>query len=150
MQAQNFSFLFLIPTALLLTHCGSGGSGQVQSLPTLVALLQISGGTSFDFGSHPVNQVTNQEFTVSNNGVVPATQISGSFYLSFSFVFVGGSFPGQGGTCGTTLESGATCTVEVSFVPQAQGLSQSPLQISYNNGSSVTMTTYPLLVGTGI
>jgi hypothetical protein len=53
----------------------------------------------------------------------------------------------SGGTCGTTLAAGATCTINVVFSPNALGLVNATLPIT----ASVTVTGSPVtLSGTGV
>ncbi|RME18397.1 MAG: DUF2341 domain-containing protein [Bdellovibrio sp.] len=92
----------------------------------------------FNFGIVAVGQTLSQTFTVTNNGGVDATGISGAAFINATFTFTGGSFPGTGGTCGATLTPAATCTVQVSFSPVASGVVNDTLQINYNNGASAT------------
>ena len=48
------------------------------------------------------------------------------------------SLPGTGGTCTTTLNNGASCSIVIRFTPTVSGLATDQIQIDYNNGSLVT------------
>lgn len=69
---------------------------------------------SVDNNSHSYDDVRvdvaeAQSFTLTNNGDVAAT--------SLSFSGLSGAFSKTGGSCGTTLNAGSTCTVELTFTP---------------------------------
>lgn len=103
----------------LFTACGSELASQRGV--TASALLSVSGGPVYDYGSVTVDTTVDRFFTVTNIGSRKATQITGSFYLSVNFSFTGGSFPGEGGTCGSDLAPQDTCTVAVRFYPRSFG-----------------------------
>ncbi len=142
--------LILIITILTLTRCGGGGTGNLLNNPTPVASLSVVGGPLYDFGSHLLNIDTEREFLVTNSGAELATQLTGNFYFSIAFSYKGGAFPGNGGTCGETLASNENCTLVVIFNPKSLGKTETTLQLSYYNGLSTVITSYPILRGTGI
>ena len=80
------------------------------------ATLSISDGPTYNYGTHAVTTSTDYTFTVTYGGGVPATSVGGSG-LSAPFSFKGGSYPGTGGTCGTTIS--ANCTIVVTYAPTA-------------------------------
>lgn len=104
------------------------------------ALLGISDPTTFDFGSVANGSVSEKTFTVSNSGGVPATSLGGGG-LSTPFAFKGGTYPGAGGTCASSLGTGASCTVVVTFSPSASASHTSTLEISYNDGAASQLTS---------
>src|SRR5690606_611568 len=55
--------------------------------------------------------------------------------------FKGSTYPGTGGTCGAIINSGASCTIVVSFEPAIAGAQSDTIEINYNNGVIVTSTT---------
>ncbi len=142
----SFSLIFIFS----LCRCGGRGSGSVLYNPVPLGILSISGGPIYDFGSHLVDSETVREFTVTNIGGGSAKDITGNFYFSLSFTYLGGSYPGTGGTCGGELAPDSQCKIVVQFSPKALGLTQTSLQLSYFNGSSSVVTSSPLLTGTGI
>ena len=79
-------------------------------------MLNFSGNP--DFGSCAVNATVNGTFTITNIGDNAATKMTGTFYLSSSFAYLGGTYPGMGGTCTNTLPPKKSCTVVVSFTPR--------------------------------
>ena len=50
------------------------------------------------------------------------------------FDFVGGEYPGTGGTCADILEPEDTCTLVISFSPATAGTYTSEFELSYFNG----------------
>lgn len=71
-------------------------------------------------------------FTNSGNG---ATKITPAITAGTNnqFNYVGGTYPGLGGTCGTVMEAKSSCVVKIAYVPVA-GTSSSLLNLNYNNG----------------
>jgi hypothetical protein len=98
--------------------------------------------TSLGFGNQLINVAsTAQSVTVTNTGAV-ALPIS-SITLSTS-----GSQPfSQTNTCGTSLASGASCTIRVVFDPASVGAATATLSIQAGNGAG---TRTVALSGTGV
>src|SRR4051812_47456044 len=68
------------------------------------ALLVVSGTGVFDYGSKTVNTNTDHTFTITNSGTAAASSMVVSAPpLAAPFSFKGGSYPGTGGNCATTL-----------------------------------------------
>jgi hypothetical protein len=98
------------------------------------AVLTIIG--SSDFGETDVGESATKFFYVQNSGGVTATSITGAG-LAAPFAFAGGSFPGTGGTCTSTLAAGDMCKFFVEFLPTYESVFKDSIEISYNNGTSV-------------
>lgn len=118
----------------------SDGTGNQSASRDIVgtganpALLTISGNPNF--GAIVVGNPEYIMYTVTNSGGVAATGISG-IPLSAPFSFVGGSYPGAGGgTCGTTLASGASCMIRMVYLPSAYVTSNATIQIPYSDGNT--------------
>ncbi len=116
------------------------GAVEFGSAPP-VAVLSVTGGP-LSFGSVAVGATSAaQTLTLHNTGTGAASAIA----LSFSpTVFARAA---AGGTCGTTLAAGATCTINVVFSPTAVGPAAGTATITANvavTGSPVTLN------GTGI
>ena len=123
---------------------GAGGQHATQAVTgtaTNAAVLVIStyegsigsGGVPFDFGTWGVS--TSHTFYVTNDGAQAATAIGDAGQLSDGFAFTGGSYPGTGGTCGSSLAVGTSCTVVVTFTPSGSGPAASTLGLSYDDGT---------------
>lgn len=70
---------------------------------------------------------------ITNMGTFNAMSLSGSASNS-EFSFAGGSFPGTSGTCSTSLNPGASCTIQIAFSPLSPGQRTGQITIGYGNG----------------
>ena len=130
-----------------LSYCTNGESEVVQLIqgeytaPPVndpdsdLAFLEIDGPNPVDFGTHPVSARVNLTLTMTNIGNGPAGSINAAG-LAAPYTFLGGSFPGTGGTCDADLEVGENCTMVLEFFPSTAGYFTDNLIISYNNGGS--------------
>lgn len=112
------------------------GTGSAAS----VALLIISESDPFDFGSIQNGQTFTHLFTVTNTGGGTAISIFESG-LAAPFGFVGGAYPGTGGTCSSVVASGSSCVINVEFAPSAIGVFSDSISLDYNDGSTVQAAT---------
>lgn len=112
-----------------------------------LASLLLSDSPAYDFGTVSVTAPVDKVFTVNNNGNRQATAL-GASGLAAPFAFKGGAYPGTGGTCATTLNMSASCTIVVRYTPTTNGTHASTLTVSYNNGSA-TRTLNSALSGIG-
>ncbi|MBC75935.1 MAG: hypothetical protein CME64_07955 [Halobacteriovoraceae bacterium] len=111
------------------------------------AIISISESDPYNMGTVNAGAFIDKAFTLSNGGDVTGTNIAGAFEDP-QFKFKGGSFPGTGGSCSTTLASGSTCDVIVRFTPdQAQSYSTF-FTLNYDDGLR-TQTEQKILTGTG-
>jgi hypothetical protein len=117
---------------------------------TPYALLALSHGTTFNFGLVPLSPSTTATMNLVNSGLQQATGINAPTLVA-PITFVGGSFPGTGGTCGATLAAGATCSINIDILPPVASTSYTqPMIINYHDGhgtrvlnSSITGTSLP-------
>lgn len=116
-------------------------SGTLTGTSAL-ASLSISDSPSFDYGSVAYSSATSTHtFTVTNSGAYAASSVSLSG-LSVPFTRVGGS-------CGTSLAAGATCTHQIRFTPTAETTYNDSFSIDYNDGEQAQSFNQDL-VGTGL
>jgi hypothetical protein len=110
---------------------GTTGSAKLAVTPTSLA-----------FGNVAVGSTPTLTLTLSNTGTATATAIAvGTFPTGFSR-----PTGTAGGTCGTTLAAGSTCTIIVRFAPTAGTTYSGSVAIT----GSVTVTGSPVsLSGTG-
>src|SRR3989344_1560067 len=101
----------------------------------------------YDFGDVNAGSVSEAVLNISNTGTSAASQISAS--VNQPFKFKGGSYPGLGGNCTSSLGVGSTCQVSVVFNPTSGDVSQEPLTINYLSGITESTATIQLL-GTGL
>ncbi len=144
------SWMFSTLGLPLLFACGIEGSrsGTLQS--GAMASLRISDGPTYDFGSQLVGQSLEHQFTVTNRGTQVANQITSSFYLSQSFSYKGGTYPGAGATCSTELAIDQSCTILIVFSPKSNQSVQAGLTIQYFDGVSHTQSSGNTVKGVGI
>ena len=80
-----------------------GVTGTSEATADLV----ISETDPYDYFTVVIGSVAEREFTVTNNGEVTATGVTGSGLAATDFRFKGGgAFPGTGGTCNTGVVLG--------------------------------------------
>lgn len=133
----------------LLSLCLSPTEGYAERTPPTPAVLTISNGATYDFGSSAIGVRVDKTFTITNSGGSRAT-LTGVSGLTAPIIFKGGSFPGKGGNCGKTLWGGnRSCKIVVSFTPSTSGTFNKTLTINYNDGYQVRSTTRAM-TGRGI
>jgi len=102
------------------------------------AVLTLSDGPTYDYGFVGLSTSVDKVFTITNSGAGKATSVAiGTPALSAPFGFKGGSFPGTGGTCSTTISGQVTCTIVVTANPTVDDeIFSDTVRVSYNDGSS--------------
>ena len=116
---------------------------NVRGTGALPATITISDGPTYNFGTVAINSSNDKTLTLTNGGAFPATVMSGS-NLSAPYTFKGGSYPGTGGNCATTLAAGMNCTIVVNFTPTSLGTLSATTNVNYNNGVSAVIATRDL------
>jgi len=121
---------------------------DLQGTGATPALLTLSESDPYDFSSVTEGSTTSHTFIVTNTGSVPALTVGGSG-LTAPFSFLGGSYPGTGGTCGGTINNAASCDIVVEFAPTTSGPMSDSIEITYNDGV-IGQTSVRDVTGTGI
>lgn len=119
------------PSTQTVSLTGTGIQGAVTFSPT-----------SLSFG--------NQVWETSTVAKVITLTNTGTATLTISSVAIGGSNPGdyaQTNTCGTSLAAGASCSINVTFTPQALGSRPANVSVSDNAPNSPQTVS---LNGTGL
>ena len=116
---------------------------NVRGTGALPATITISDGPTYNFGTVAINSSNDKTLTVTNGGAFPATVMAGS-NLSAPYTFKGGSYPGTGGNCATTLAAGMNCTIVVNFTPTSLGTLSATTNVAYNNGVTSVVATRDL------
>lgn len=99
--------------------------------------------TSNNFGSVTVGSTSAAAtFTLSNTTGVSLTGITVTFIGTNA-----SDFAQSGGSCGSTLTSGSTCTILATFTPGATGARSGALNIADSDPSSPQTSTF---IGTGV
>jgi len=75
------------------------------------------------------------DVTVRNDGTLAATNL-GATLSGDAFGFTGNGYPGANGTCGPTLEGGATCTIELAFRARPKGKYAANVVFAYDDGEA--------------
>src|SRR6185295_11432703 len=103
----------------------------------------------YSFGNVTAGSSGEAVFNIGNNGAATATLLGDAGSLSLPFKFKGGTYPGTGGTCTTTLASNSQCAIVVVFSPTTATTSNSTVKVSYNDGFGATLEVHRSLTGTG-
>ncbi len=98
---------------------------------------------TFAFGDHGVGSTTTHIFYFTNMGAATATGVGGGA-LSPPFSYLGGTFPGAGGSCVGTLAAGDDCTVVVAFTPTGTSSSTATMAVAYDDGTGPVVAARPL------
>lgn len=93
---------------------------------------KVTADATLEFGPQLKDTVTEKSLTFSNSGDAPAQGFSLGA-LSAPFAFKGGSFPGNGGTCTTTLNGHGSCTVVLTYSPSDVNTHSQFLTWNYTN-----------------
>lgn len=110
-----------------------------------LAALSFNSSTSYDYGVVPLGDSKDSLFLISHSGV-QATNLAEITMLP-PFSFKGGSFPGLGGTCSSTVSS--NCTLNITYTPTDTTMSNGVITLAYNNGS-ISTTIAKNISGTGL
>lgn len=109
----------------LFQHSGSAGSGT----------LSLSQSGIVSFGISTSGTPVHQSFTFTNIGTAAVTALDQASVAGAAFGFRGGSWPGTGGTCTTSLAPAASCTFAVTFHPQASGGHLGNFSLAYSRAA---------------
>jgi hypothetical protein len=145
MKGIHICLCSLVP--LLLVSCGGPSLEEYRSVLKAQLMPDMA---AFDFGAVEVGLSKDQAFVISNVGSSTADNMNGEFYLSVHFSFAGGTYPGEGGNCGTSLAAGETCTIVVRFAPRYSGDITGVVRMNFFNGAADTDIEQPTLKGKGI
>ncbi len=115
-----------------------GSAGFIVDVNAQVAVLTLSDSPSYSYGEVAPGASAIKTFTVTNTGTASATAMAESTVepLAAPFDFVGGTYPGTGGTCGATLSISGTCTIKVVYAPTAGGNFTDAVELQYHNGDN--------------
>ncbi len=89
-------------------------------------------GDVIDYGPVPVDSAASNLIEIENVGNATATSLATST-IAGDFSFPSG-YPGTDGTCGTELEPGASCLLQLRFGPTRVGPVESALVLDYYDG----------------
>ncbi len=120
--------------ALIATNAAgdSADAPVTLAITAAPATLTISDATTYAFGSWATGAIAEHVFSVTNSGTGTATGIT-SGAIGAGFAFKGGSFPGLGGNCTTSLVPSATCVFVVTFSPSSVANFAGTITINYSD-----------------
>jgi hypothetical protein len=64
--------------------------------------------------------------------------------LGGEFTFTGGSYPGTAGDCGSTLDAGSDCFLDLTYEPSNLGSDSTNLNVSYSDDFASRFATLPM------
>lgn len=111
---------------------------SVNSLGGLV----ISDATTYNYGTIAINTDADHIFTLTNNSNLTVTGIVGNAFTGHidSFSFKGGTFPGTGGDCTTSLPARGSCIFIVTARRATGGLRLATINLGYSATNSANQT----------
>lgn len=125
---------FYVLLVLAVTSCGGPPQFPAEGEET-PAVLELDANSVVDF----TDRITGQDFifTLQINNLsnsVPASNIvvNGGPYAPYSFT--GGAFPGDNGNCGTTINEGSSCFIELVISPPMTGSYNTSIVLQYFDG----------------
>jgi subtilisin family serine protease len=105
-------------------------------------------GTSLNFGNVLVDLNVTRPLTLQNNlgiSVTLSPSLSGA-----DVSFLGGAYPGTGGTCGSSLAATQSCTIRLIYWPSGPGTLNGALGVTYDpTGAAFPATLTVTLSGQG-
>ena len=118
-----------IATVIFSTSCGGGGTEAAPLGEKAPALILSPGSVSF--GSQPCDKSSGvRSVTLTNSGTADATIASVSVTGTDAGSFL------QANNCGTSMQAGASCTIDITFAPSASGSHAALLTVTDKAGGS--------------
>ncbi|MEY4616044.1 MAG: hypothetical protein RJB66_1004 [Pseudomonadota bacterium] len=142
MRAITFFLLFLFAT-LLTANCRRKNefpSQLIEKEPGAITVLNSDG----FIGSTVVGNQIETTITLFASGGLDTYDLNIQIVTTDPFSFAGGSYPGTGGTCGTIIESGDTCTIVILYEPQSTTTHRATLAINYRDSIEARALTFPI------
>ena len=100
---------------------------------TTSAEINFNQTAEYDFGQHASGATSEVTMLITHTGSSSVTAVTETT-LSGPFDFKGGSYPGTGGTCGTSI--GSACTVVLQYTTGAAGVDTGTITLQHHNGES--------------
>ena len=109
--------VILLLTGLL--GCVAENNSPPPPTRAILTITPEAGFEDYNFGPQHTDKTTQKTLTIENIGKEPAQKMA--YTMTGEFGFVGGSYPGTGGTCGEELPIKETCTLVIEFAPDSAG-----------------------------
>jgi hypothetical protein len=123
--------------------------GDIEDPAESEATLIVSGRASYNFGNQATLSTTEIELTLENEGPQTADNISLSNDIAAPFDFKGGSFPGAGGTCSTSLGASSTCSIFVEYTPTVEGTFSDTFTLDYESDGTAKAFSFGVFGSAG-
>lgn len=116
--------------------------------PTPGATLSFDDAPTYGFGGVTVGNTVTVSTTLRNLGVETASSLAPQS-ISAPFTYEGGTYPGTGGTCGSSLASGSFCTLRLVYTPPGAAAHTGSVTLAYSDSNGAGGKTLGLS-GTGV
>ena len=149
-------------TATLNLNYNNGATSSVNATTvaltgtaTTVGALTLTGSGAFSNAVYDASSTAYATFvtiTLQNSGGTAISSLQEGTtptQMAAPFSWKGGTFPGTGGSCTSSLAVSATCTVVLAFTPTSNGSFSSTVRFAFNNGATTTSSSLALS-GTGV
>lgn len=136
-----------LPAAAAIDVAGNPSTAATQLSRTYVApaVLAFNDSSTYDFGTVSTGDSADVTMLILKTNTPDATSLTETT-LSAPFSFKGGSYPGTGGTCGTTINF--DCTIVLTYAPTNIATHNGFVTLQYFNGAS-TVSISRAITGTG-
>lgn len=91
----------------------------------------ISDAPAYAFPAANAGVTLDRTFTVTNLGLYAASELSGVSFTTTNFTFKGGTFPGTGGNCSSSLPPASSCAIVVTAGSIMGGTYNDELTLNY-------------------
>lgn len=91
----------------------------------------ISDSPAYSFPTVSAGATVERTFTITNLGSYPASRMTASTFSSPNFNYKGGTFPGTGGNCTSTLPAASSCAVVITATSAMGGVYNDQFTLSY-------------------
>jgi len=124
-------------TSLLLAACVADVSEPTVELESKLVFSRSASLNdrveTFDFGTAAIGGYYDASIFVINAGKTLAQNIRDNTATGQKFTYLGGAYPGTGGTCGNELAVDASCVLRVRFSPTASATETGKLEFDYED-----------------
>ena len=138
--------------AVSIHSCGKKKEEEDKAVANLVVRHETQKLASYNFGALTFADVRSVMLTVENTGQLDATvsslevkDSSGGAITAYNYT--GGTFPGTGGTCKSTIPGNTDCSISVSYTAPAGSAYSSATHsgtatLTYNNGAASSTVAF--------
>lgn len=121
----------LTANGVLVTDSRNGITKPRLFLPNAVPSVAFTPADAGAFGMVTLDLSSDRVFTL-RNGSSFTLSLSSQTVTGAGVTFSGGSYPGNGGTCGATLVAQSSCTIRLTYAPTAPGVLDGELRVTFS------------------